>query len=89
MPSDRRQCPARGGRTSVEWRRHHRTTPGPQRIQAARELEWRALTEIALEALAVVSDLLDDIEGPRLVEAERLSVVVQRSEEHTSELQSH
>src|SRR5215813_11377195 len=33
---------------------------GPQHVEAARDLERRALTDVALEDLAVVADMLDD-----------------------------
>jgi len=47
---------------------------GPQRILAAGDLERRALADIALEHLAVVTDLLDDRVDPLLVDAERLAM---------------
>src|ERR1700733_1434813 len=37
---------------------------GPQRVQAARHLQRRALANIALKALAVTADRLDDVGGP-------------------------
>src|SRR5690242_21840801 len=45
----------------------------PQRIQAALDLERRPHADVALEALAVIADLLDDVVGPLLVDAERLA----------------
>src|SRR5262245_2643204 len=46
---------------------------GPQRVLAAGDLERRALADVALEHLAVVTDLLDDVVDPLLVDAERLA----------------
>src|SRR5471030_2805217 len=45
----------------------------PQSVQAAVDLEHRARADIALEALAVVTDQLDDVVDPLLVEPERLA----------------
>src|SRR3546814_10222925 len=42
-------------------------------MQAAVELYLRAAAELALYALAVIADLLDDIVEPRRVEAEALA----------------
>src|SRR5476649_227006 len=66
---------------SAHRRRDHRAALGPERIDAAAELERRALAEIALEALAVIADLLDDVVGPLLVEAEDLAVAVDHAQE--------
>src|SRR5258708_30193889 len=46
---------------------------GPQLVQTAVDLEDRALADVALVALAVVTDLLDDVVDPLLVDAERLA----------------
>src|SRR3982751_3552146 len=46
---------------------------GPQRVQATLDLERAAHADIALEALAVITDLLDDGVDPLLVDAERLA----------------
>src|SRR5476649_520309 len=45
----------------------------PQRVQATLDLERAAHADVALEALAVVTDLLDDVVDPLLVDAERLA----------------
>jgi hypothetical protein len=42
------------------------TALGPQDVQSARNLQWRALPDIALEAFAVVPDRLDDPVRPIL-----------------------
>src|SRR6266508_6180335 len=54
---------------------------GPQRVLAAGDLERRALADIALEALAVVTNLLDDVVDPLLVDAERLAHARRRAED--------
>src|SRR5436190_7607198 len=46
---------------------------GPQSVRATLDLERAAHADIAIEALAVVADLLDDGVDPFLVEAERLA----------------
>src|SRR5215471_3337095 len=45
----------------------HQAALGPQTIEATRQLERAACADIALIALAVVPDLLDDVVGPLLV----------------------
>src|SRR6187455_1011102 len=45
----------------------------PKLVEAALDLERRALADIALEALAVVADLLDDVVDPLLVDTGRLA----------------
>src|SRR3990167_1440347 len=45
----------------------------PQLVHAAIDLEDAVLADVAVEALAVVTDLLDDVVDPLLVEAERLA----------------
>src|SRR4029077_1784565 len=45
----------------------------PQCILTAGDLERRAHADVALEHLAVVTDLLDDVVDPLLVDAERLA----------------
>src|SRR3954447_20457848 len=59
---------------STERYRVHQAAVGPQRVLAALELEGRVLADIALEAVAVVPDLLDDVVHPLLVDADRLAV---------------
>src|SRR5215468_6174222 len=46
---------------------------GPQIVQAAVDFQHRAGTDVALEALAVVPDLLDDVVDPLLVDPQRLA----------------
>src|SRR4029450_10535132 len=46
---------------------------GPELVQATVDLEQGVLADIAVEALAVVTDLLDDVVDPLLVDAERLA----------------
>src|SRR5215831_16674378 len=46
---------------------------GPQCVQSARDLERRALADVALEHLAVISDMLDDAIHPILGQAELLA----------------
>jgi hypothetical protein len=48
------------------------TTLGPQGVQSARNLQWRALPDIALKAFAVIADRLDDPVRPITGETERL-----------------
>src|ERR1700731_4114824 len=65
---------AQGGRYLLANRRSVlQPALGPQVVEAAVDLEDRARTDIALEAFAVVADLLDDVEDPRLVDAQRLA----------------
>src|SRR5215207_1824339 len=45
----------------------------PEIVQATVDLEERAHADVAVEALAVVTDLLDDVVDPLLVDAERLA----------------
>ena len=46
---------------------------GPQRIEPARNLQRRALTDVTLEAFAVIADRLDDVVGPIVAQPERLA----------------
>src|SRR5215218_7858164 len=46
---------------------------GPQLVQAAVDLEGRLRAEVAVEALAVVTDLLDDGVDPLLVDPQGLA----------------
>ena len=48
---------------------------GPQLVQAALDLERRALPDVAFEHLAVIADMLDDADGPVLGQAELLAVI--------------
>src|SRR4051812_38329274 len=54
---------------------------GPQRVQATLDLERAAHADVAVEALAVVTDLLDDVVDPLLVDAERLAHARRRAED--------
>src|SRR3954463_7877916 len=60
---------------SADRRRVLEATFGPQRVEAARDLERRALPDILLEHLAVISDVLDDAISPILGQPELLAVV--------------
>src|SRR5215467_4476679 len=66
---------------SAHRRRVHDAALGPQRVQAARDLERRVLSDVALEHLAVVPDMLDDAVDPVLGEAELLAERVLRPEQ--------
>src|SRR5215475_11227691 len=44
---------------------------GPQPVEPSLDLERRAHAEVALEALAVVPDLLDDVVDPLFVDPQR------------------
>jgi len=46
---------------------------GPQAVQAPRNLQWRALPDIALEAFAVIADSFDDPVRPIIGQAERFT----------------
>src|SRR5205814_8417388 len=59
---------------SAERDRVHQPAVGPQRILAALELQPCVLADIALEAVAVIPDLLDDVVHPLLVDADRLAL---------------
>src|SRR5438477_11778247 len=59
-------------------RRVHQPALVPQPVQAA--LEAQRL-EVRVEALAVVADLLDDVPGPLVVQAEHLAEVAGRAHE--------
>src|SRR5690349_12154225 len=52
----------------------HLAALAPQRIDAALELQCRALTDVALVDVAVVPDLLDDVVEPLLAQPQRLAV---------------
>src|SRR5262249_37282297 len=62
------------------WRVHDAAL-GPQRVQAARDLERRALPDVALEHLAVITDVLEDTVGPVLGEAELLAEIALGTEQ--------
>src|SRR6185312_2381738 len=51
----------------------HQPALGPQAIEPALELQRRFGTDIALEHLAVIAHLLDDVVGPFVVEMQRLA----------------
>src|SRR5215469_5912708 len=48
------------------------TAFSPQPVEAARNLQWRALTDVPLEDFAVIADRLDDAVRPIIGQAERL-----------------
>src|SRR3954468_1633271 len=53
----------------------------PQRVQAARDLQWRALPDVAFERLAVIADLLDDAIGPVVWQTERFAMLALAAEQ--------
>src|SRR5262249_16659324 len=53
---------------------------GPERIEAASDLERRALPDIALEYFAIVADQLDDAIDPILGQSELLAEISFRAE---------
>src|SRR5215203_6755810 len=53
----------------------------PERINAALDLQRRALADVALENLAVVADVLDDAHGPIVRQTDRLSELALGSDE--------
>src|SRR5476649_798285 len=57
----------------LERRREQQAALGPELVAAALQLERRAHADGALEAFAVVSDLLDDVVGPVVGEAHHLA----------------
>src|SRR5262249_39311109 len=59
-------------RRSANGRRVLQATLAPELIEAAFDPERAAHADVALEALAVVTDLLDDVVGPLVVDAEPL-----------------
>src|SRR5438270_9855688 len=59
----------------------HDAALGPQRVEAAGDLERRALADVALERLAVVTDVLDDAVDPVLGQAELLAERVLHAEQ--------
>src|SRR3954452_18108479 len=60
---------------SADRRRVLEATFGPQRVEAARDLQRRALPDVLLEDLAVISDMLDDPVAPVLGQPELLAVI--------------
>src|SRR5689334_1679090 len=66
---------------SAHGRRVHDAALGPQGVQPTRNLERRALPDIALEHLAVVADVLEDAIAPVLGEAELLAECILRAEQ--------
>src|SRR5262249_56548807 len=57
------------------------TALGPQGVQAARNLQWRALPDVPLEDIAVIPDPLDDAVRPIIGEAERLPELALNTEQ--------
>src|SRR5215469_14638876 len=57
------------------------TTLGPQGVQSARNLQWRALSDIALEDFAVIADRLYDPVRPIIGETERLPELALNTEQ--------
>src|SRR5262245_40394657 len=69
------------GLPSPDRRRVLQAALGPQRVGAARDLQRRALADVAVEYLRVVSDVLDRAVGPVLGQAELLAVIPLGAEE--------
>src|SRR3954468_16939249 len=69
------------GHALAHRRRELQTALVPQGIQPARDLQRRALPDVALERLAVVADLLDDAIGPVVGEPERFAVLALAAEQ--------
>jgi FAD binding domain len=61
VPDQARPRPRLG--CSAEWHRVHEAALAPERVDAALDLERRAHADIALEAVAIVPDLLHDLVG--------------------------
>src|SRR5262249_57511038 len=59
------------------------TTLGPQGVQAARNLQWRALPDVPLKDFAVIADSLDDAVRPIIGETERLTELALNTEQTT------
>src|SRR5579859_2213359 len=59
---------------SAQRDRVHQAARGPERVRSALELERAAHADVALVAVGVVADLLQDRIDPFLVEPERLAV---------------
>src|SRR5688572_6390626 len=74
-----RSGPASG--SSAEWRHVQDAGFGPQRIEAAGDLEGRAVTQVAIVAFAVVPDLPDDVVDPFLVDPQRLAQARRHAED--------
>src|SRR5258706_2779552 len=70
-----------GHHFSADRRRVHQAALGPQVVDAARQPDRGLRPEVALEAFAVVADLLDDAVRPLLVQAEQLAGVFRDTEE--------
>src|SRR5450755_1425332 len=67
-------CPA--ATESADRRRVLNAPLGPQRIEAARDLERGPRADIAVEHVAVISHQLDDAQGPILGEPETLTEII-------------
>ena len=76
----RRPCPALAQLLS-DRRRILKPAVGPQRIDAALDLEARAFAEIAVEHFAVIADQLDDAIGPVGAKAKPLAVIAFKAEQ--------
>src|SRR6476659_8523961 len=67
--------------TSAQRRGVHQAALGPEVVDAARQRHRRLRPEVALEAFAVIADLLDDPVGPCGIQAEELAGVFGDAEE--------
>src|SRR6516164_1312553 len=68
-PDFERTCRA----ASANWGRVLQAALGPQLIAAARQLERRVRADIAVVDLAIIADLLDDVDDPVIADAEALA----------------
>src|SRR5512134_3010598 len=71
-------CSCRNRSALSDWRGIHDAALVPEAVQAALEAER---LEVGVEALAVVADLLDDVVGPLVVDAEHLADVAARADD--------
>src|SRR5208282_312945 len=53
----------------------------PQCVEAAHDLQRRALADVALETFAVIADVLDDAVRPIVGEAERFTILALAAEQ--------
>src|ERR1700730_3971859 len=81
LPMPHSVCKARPRSCSADWRSIKKPTFRAQRIHAAIDLQWRSLTEIAVEDLAIIADELDGAISPFRVESHRFVEVAFKSEQ--------
>src|SRR5262249_3146270 len=73
--SGRAPAPGRERVGSADRRRVLDAALGPERVEAALDLERRALADVALEHFAVVAHVFDDARGPILGQPELFAVI--------------